>query len=226
MFSRKFIKPVADRLIRPLILRYTASERGYRYGDIRIRVKPGVFHPGFFFSTKVLLKYLKKLDLDEQRFLEIGAGSGLVSLFAAKRGAIVTATDISEIAFANIAENALRNSVEIAVIHSDLFENLPHQTFDVIVVNPPFFPKNPQNEAQFAWYCGKNHDYFHRFFAQLPTFISPETTVMLILSDVCDIAEIQQIARENGLAMTTVFRKKVWWETNTIFRIEKSGALR
>ncbi|MEZ4765877.1 MAG: hypothetical protein R3C26_22645 [Calditrichia bacterium] len=38
-------------------LRYTASERGYRYGDIRIRVKPGVFHPGFFFSTKVLLKY-------------------------------------------------------------------------------------------------------------------------------------------------------------------------
>lgn len=226
MLSRKFIKPVADRLIRPLILRYTASERGYRYGDIRIRVKPGVFHPGFFFSTKVLLNYLKKLDLDGRKFLEIGAGSGLVSLYAAKRGAIVTATDISEIAVANISENARRNSAEIAVIHSNLFENLPHQTFDFIVVNPPFFPKNPQSEAQFAWFCGENHDYFHRFFAQLPAFTSPETTVLMILSDVCDIAEIQRIARENGLAMTTVFRKKVWWEMNIVFRIEKSGTHR
>ncbi|MEZ4765878.1 MAG: hypothetical protein R3C26_22650 [Calditrichia bacterium] len=46
----------------------------------------------------------------------------------------------------------------------------------------------------------------------------------MILSDVCDIAEIQQIARENGLAMT-LFSGKRFGGRRTLFSGLRNPAL-
>lgn len=63
-------------LLQPLYRKYLSRDRVFRYKSIRIIVHPGVFYPGFIFSTKILLAYLDKLDLSGKRLLDLGAGSG------------------------------------------------------------------------------------------------------------------------------------------------------
>lgn len=111
----------------------------YRYGNIRLEIPPQVFHPGFFFSTGLLLRYILTLPLQGKRFLELGAGSGLISIQAAKKGAIVTATDINPVAIDCLRRNCDQNNVTAEIILSDLFAVIPEQPFDIIAINPPYY---------------------------------------------------------------------------------------
>ena len=67
---------------------------------------PEVFHPGFFFSTRLLLKLYQTIAIAGKSFLEPGCGSGLISIYAAKKGAIVTATDINPVAIEFLKKNS------------------------------------------------------------------------------------------------------------------------
>lgn len=218
---RRFYKPIFRYLIKPGVEIYLTKTRRYRYDGFDLLIYPGVFHPGFFFSTKILLNYLDQFDLRGKHFLEIGAGSGLVSLKAVRNGAQVVATDISETAIKNIQENAQRNAISLQVFQSDLFENIPEEHFDWIVINPPYYPKNPVRESEYAWYCGENLSFFQRFFNEIKAYLKPGTQACMILSEDCDILGIQAIARTAGLAIKIVHEKKVWGEKNWIFAIEK-----
>jgi release factor glutamine methyltransferase len=207
---------------RPLLKRYLRKARRYSYNNISLVVDPGVFHPAFFFSTKLLLKHVEMLELRNKTFFELGAGNGLISIYAATRGAIVTASDINKIAVHNIAHNALSNQVNVTVHCSDMFDAIPLQCFDVIVVNPPYYKKNPLQESDYAWYCGEHGEYFQRFFLGLGKYIGMNSTIVMILSDECDIRMVQAYAVANGFAMKVVIEKKMYWETNYIFEIYKN----
>jgi release factor glutamine methyltransferase len=214
---------LAGKILQPVVKKYLSRSRHYRWKNIRIVVKPGVFHPGLFFSTKVMLGYIEEnLKLQNKTLLEPGAGSGLISIFAAKKGAFVTATDVSLTAIKNIRENAHKNLVNINVIHSDLFDNIDKDLHpDIIVINPPYYPENPVTEGELAWYCGKNFEYFKNLFRELPQHIHSKTTVLIVLSQDCKINTIKKIAELHGFKFKEVQRKKTWWEINYIFEITK-----
>ena len=65
---KKLLKKFANLFIRPIIEMYLSKERYYEYNGIRLKIYPGVFHPGFFFSTKFLLGQIKKLELQNKTF--------------------------------------------------------------------------------------------------------------------------------------------------------------
>lgn len=218
-FQIRILKSLLRRLYKPLLDRYLRKDRVFRYQNLRTNVFPGVFHPGFFFSTKILLAFLEKCDLKNKSFLELGAGSGLISVVAAKRGAIVTASDISKKAMENSSMNAQLNNVSIKQIHSDLFENIPHRQFDFIVINPPYYKGKITKESDHAWYAGEQLEYFQKLFHQLPPYMNRDTKALMILSDECDIHQIQTMAASNNFVLTLVYSGKVWWETNFIFEI-------
>jgi len=153
--------------------------------------------------------------------LELGAGSGLLSVYAAKQGAKVTSTDISKTAVEGLVRNGWQNKVELTVCESDLFNELPPQTFDIIVINPPFYPENPEKESQYAWFCGKGHIYFRRLFPEMLAFLNSESQIYMILSEDCDIVEIKRLARSHGYSMELSFTSKNWWESNFIFSIRR-----
>ena len=113
-------------------------------GGLRLRIPKDVFHPGFFRSTKILLKYIDGLPIAGKRFLELGAGSGLISFAAAKKGAVVTATDINAQAVKYLGENSRANRLALEIIHSDLFTDIPHCRFDIVAINPPYYKKDPE----------------------------------------------------------------------------------
>lgn len=212
-------------ILRPLphlIRWYLSKKRSYHYQGLFIDITPGVFHPGLFFSTKMLLRFLEKQSIKDATVLEIGAGTGIISLLAAKMGARITATDISQLAIENIRLNARKNNLPLNIIQSNLFENLPAEQFDWILVNPPYYAKQPMREEEFAWYCGEHHEYFIRFFTSLPSFITSKTNTVMVLSDVCNLPVIFRIGSEHNFEFVKLSEKNIWVDgKNYIFQIKQ-----
>jgi len=216
---KKTIKRILFWILYPLSKIYLSKERIYTYKDITVKVLPGVFHPGLFFSTKILLKYLERIELNEITLLELGAGTGLISVFAAKQNAKATATDINPTAIKNIKLNGNKNSVELKVLHSDLFDNIPEQTFDFVIINPPYFAKDPKNENEYAWFCGSDFSFFKKLFKQIGDYICASTNVIMSLSEDCDIEMIKSLAKKSGFALNELHKEKVWNEWSYLYKI-------
>ena len=214
------LKYLTTRLYKPLLVKYLSATRMYTYKGIRLVIPPAVFHPGFFFSTRLLLRYIAKLPLKDKTFLELGAGSGLIALYAAREGAQVTASDINQVAIHSLEMNSRSNRLSLTIIHSDLFTSIPLQRFDMIAINPPYYKKQPKNPAEYAWYCGEQGEYFQQLFSSLQWYMHSQSMVLMVLSDGCDLEMIKEMAAANGFRLHCVFEKKNWIEVNYIFRVE------
>lgn len=199
---------------------YFRKPRNYRYKNIRGVILPTVFFPQLTISTKLLLEYLENQELSGKSFLELGCGTGFISVLAAIKGAKVCASDINPVAIKNVRLNATKNQVYVNGIESDLFEKIPKLIFDWIIINPPYYPRNPINEAEKAWFCGEKFEYFESLFKDLGAYFSKESKVLMILSEDCEIDSIESIALKNDLAFSAIQRKKRRGELNYIFRIQ------
>jgi release factor glutamine methyltransferase len=146
---------------------------------------------------------LATLGLAGASLLDVGTGSGFLAIRAARRGARVTAIDISpravEAARANVAANGVDAAVE--VLESDLFAALGGRRFDVVVANPPYFPAEPATMADRAFYAGPGFDWFRRFFAQLGEHVGLTSTVLMVLGGHCDVDAIGSVAAEHGWSL-------------------------
>jgi release factor glutamine methyltransferase len=72
------------------------------------------------------------------RVLEIGCGSGAVTLEAARSGARVVATDRNRRALAWVRERARAERLEVELVRTDLARGLGR--FDRVLANPPYLP--------------------------------------------------------------------------------------
>lgn len=217
---KQTFKYLTTRLYKPLLVKYLSATRTYTYKGIRLVIPPAVFHPAFFFSTRLLLRYIATLPLKNKLLLEPGAGSGLISLYAARAGAIVTATDINPVAIQFLGKNALHNRLPLTIIESDLFKNIPQQVYDIIAINPPYYKKQPVSVADYAWYCGEQGEYFQQLFSDLKNYMHSQTIVLMVLSDGCDLQMITDIALKHAFCLNCIQTKTNWLETNFIFKIE------
>jgi release factor glutamine methyltransferase len=216
-FVRWFVKPIVEI--------YLKKDRIFNYKGLKLIILKGVFHPRFFFSTKYLASFVEKLNLTDKQFCEPCVGSGLISLVAAKNGALVTCFDINPVAVKNTKLNFERNklmlsSSDFRVIESDLFSSISPTIFDYIVINPPYFFSEVKNPTQFAWNAGKDGQFFMKFFQQLKDYTNNNSEIYMILADNCEIDRIIQIAKNYNWNFSLVEKKKILWEVNYIYRIQ------
>lgn len=151
-------------------------------GDIPILVLPDVFNPALFHTSEALIAQLSGLPLGPgAKVLDMGTGSGIGAVAAARRGAAVTAVDISPEAVRCTRINALLNRVEdrIDVRCGDLFEAVAGERFDLILFNPPFYAGRPQALWEHAW---RSEDALDRFARDLPAFLLPGGRALLVVS--------------------------------------------
>ena len=127
-------------------LQYVTGEMPFRH--IVLKCGPGVLIPRP--ETEILvdcvLEYIDKQD-GPQRVLEIGTGTGCISLSIASErpGTTVVATDISPDAIALATRNreALGCEDVVEIVHTDIAEGVEgadKAAFDVLVSNPPYIP--------------------------------------------------------------------------------------
>lgn len=106
-------------------------------------------------ETEELVEWIifdfKNYTEKELKILDIGTGSGCISISLAKNlpNASVSAMDISAEALKTAKENAEVNKVEINFIQQDVLqlENLPER-YDIIVSNPPYVRELEKKEMQ------------------------------------------------------------------------------
>lgn len=162
--------------------------------SIEIEVGPEVYNPS---DDSYLL--LKVVDVSqEERFLEMGPGTGLLSIHAAKLGAIVTAADVNPHAVECTKRNAAKNSVRIDAFKSDLFEKV-QGNYDVIVFNPPYLPGAATSTSwiERAWSGGdEGSETAIRFLNDAWKHLSPGGKIFMILSSVGGLMSVLKSARE------------------------------
>lgn len=158
-----------------------------------------------FFSTPIFASFLQQIDLQGKTLLDVGCGSGALSLVAAQKGAVVTGVDLNPLAVETARLNARLNALSADFRESDLMAEVPENQYDVVLVNPPYYPQEPQNLSEHAFFAGENFAYFERFFAQVGDCIKAQHRIWMILSENCHLEKISAIARKNGFEMTVVF---------------------
>jgi methylase of polypeptide subunit release factors len=154
-------------------------------------VRPTVFHPRYFITSEFFASFIGRLDLSGKRVADVGTGSGILALAAARAGAAkVTAIDVNPSAALAAAQNARANGFEnrIAAICSDLLSALPPcALFDVIITSPPSFPGEPRDLADRAWHAGPNYRDIALLFDQARERLAPGGRVYILLSSDSDL---------------------------------------
>lgn len=214
---------IFNYLFKPFLKIYLKFNSTVRFDELQIKVFKGIFHPKLFFSTSYLYEFLSQKNIQSKSFLEIGSGSGVLSLLAYQKGAKVTALDIDENAIRNTRFNFELNfgkNHQATIIKSDLFKELKSQVFDMVLINPPYFFKKIEHPSQLAWYCGKEGEYFEGLFSNLSDYFDKNSLVIMILAENCDIQRIQHIASNHHLHFNLLEQKKIKWEKNYIYQIQ------
>lgn len=103
--------------------------------DLLIVMEPGqAFGTGEHATTQLCLLFLEQLVRPGMLVLDVGTGSGVLAIAAAKLGATVWATECEEAAVQAARANFERNGVEVRLLHSDSLDGLP-RGFHLVVAN-------------------------------------------------------------------------------------------
>ena len=94
------------------------------------------FGTGHHETTHLMLGFMKDQDWTGLHVLDMGSGTGVLGIYAAKKGAAkVVCIDIDEWAAPNTVDNIALNAVEnVATIQGDA-DSIPEEKYDVILAN-------------------------------------------------------------------------------------------
>src|SRR3989344_2055286 len=115
---------------------------------MELEVPEGIYYPAE--DSFLLADVIEGTEMKWKKVLEMGCGSGFLSILCAKRGAEVTAIDITEEAVNTTKANAHSNGVKIHVVQSDLFENIIGK-FDMILFNPPYLSREDGEQSDVTY---------------------------------------------------------------------------
>jgi release factor glutamine methyltransferase len=190
---RRFLRPALFALFYPLQIFWNRKSRQASVAGIKLSTDPRVFHPGQHFSSKILANYVAGLTLSGSRLLDMGSGSGVIGVVAARQGAEVVAIDINPRAAWLSKRNARVHQAgkKMNVLCGDLFDPLARSTpFDWIVFNPPFFPRAAKQALEMALHAGDGYATIARFLNSAKPFLTPSGKILMILSSDMDLAAI------------------------------------
>jgi len=192
----------------------------------RFVVPPTVFHPGVFKTGEYFADFIGGLDLRGRSVADIGTGSGILALAAARAGAAsVVALDINPSAARAANDNAHINGLRDRVtgVCSNLMSAMAARPlFDVIVSNPPYFPGEPRDLADRAWHSGPSHRDILELFVQARERLAPGGRMYVLLSARADLVFAQALMERAGFRVRLTDQRSIMIDTFVIYEL-RSG---
>ena len=149
---------------------------------------PEVYPPS---EDSILLTESLDIRIGE-KVLEIGTGSGIVSIQCALNGADVVCGDINPRAVALARRNAAANGVDIDVRETEVYSNIEGR-FDTIVFNLPYLPVEDEGELAKAWSGGPDGlGPLPRLLEGAPEHLLPDGRVVVVVSSLMDRASLDK----------------------------------
>jgi release factor glutamine methyltransferase len=190
-----------------------------RVGGAHFVVMPSVFNPrtprtGAFLAANIDPGPVRS----HWQVLDMGTGSGVGAVIAARHARRVVAVDINPAAAHCARVNAQLNGVEqrIEVRQGDLFAPVAGERFELVLFNPPFLRASPRDARDRAW---SSLDVAERFAAGLSDHLAPGGSALVVLSTfgngVCFLREF----RRCGLKLAVVAERRFVNETLTLFGV-------
>lgn len=219
--------PLITRLIgKAMALGYRLAGKD-RYDDFRLErvhgapfiVMPTVFNPKVPRTGEFLASQLDSgLVQRDSQVLDMGTGSGVCAVFAAKHARRVVAVDINPAAVRCAAINAHLNHLEhkIEVRLGDLFAAVADERFDLILFNPPFLRGAPRDDRDRAW---RSSDMAERFAADLGARLKPGGSALVLLSTFGDGRFFLEEFAKRGLVVSVLAERRFVNERLTVFRV-------
>ncbi|MFE2184862.1 HemK2/MTQ2 family protein methyltransferase [Streptomyces sp. NPDC059455] len=155
----------------------------------RVMTFPGVYVPQH--DTRLLLRALRREDVGTGTdVLDVGSGSGVLAVAAARRGARVTAVDIAWRAVVATRVNALLYRQHVRVRRGDLADPVRGRSFDVLVTNPPYLPdpdgRLPGRGGARAWHGGGDgRAVVDRLCDAAPSVLRAHGVLLMVHSGLC-----------------------------------------
>lgn len=155
-----------------------------------------------------------------KKVLDVGCGSGILSLAAREGGAAeVLAVDINPEAVKEIKKKG------IEAIESDLFSAIsPEEKFDLIVFNPPYLPYDAREDRESARITsgGKRGDeIIIRFLENAGEHLSKDGLILLLVSSLTPSKRILDVLSKKKLEEKVVASQKVFMETLEVWEIKQ-----
>lgn len=126
--------------------------------------------------------------------LDMGTGSGVNALLAARNGARVVAVDVNPVAVEATRANAVTNGVaeRVDVRHSDLFDAVP-ESFDLVVFDPPFrwFQPHDLLEANITDF---EYRTLTKFFAEVTAHLNAGARLLMSFGTSGDLGYFEMLA--------------------------------
>lgn len=151
------------------------------------------------------------------KVLEIGTGTGIISIIASKKTENVTAIDINKYAVECAQKNAKINQTPIDVRLGDLFGPVEDEKFDLILFNTPYLPTDEDemvnDELEAAWDGGKDgRRIIDRFIKDLSTHLNPRGHVQLVQSSLSNVEETIGKLMEMNFEVTVTASERFFFE--------------
>lgn len=184
------------------------AHSSFLFQEMKIHTHPEVYEPAedtFLMVENINVRPHKDV-------LEIGAGTGIISLFCAKMGAQVICTDINPYAISlikkNIKENRSQFKETIDVRQGDLFNIIKDdEQFDLIIFNPPYIPTTPeQKKGISSWYVcsfdggASGLKMTKRFISQVKPYLKEQGTALFITSSFSNKEFLNKIIKKSTLS--------------------------
>jgi len=183
-------------------------------------ILPNVFNPVLFRTGTLLARNLPAAipGANRPKALDLGTGSGIGAIFAARLGYDSVGVDVNPEAVRCARINVLLNRVErfVRVEQGDLYDPVAGQRFDLVIFNPPFYRGVPADQLDQAW---RAVDVIERFARHLGQALSPTGEARIVLSTDGESRLMLDSLESAGLGVRKVVARDLGNEVLTVYAI-------
>lgn len=158
-----------------------------------INVNKNVLIPRFETETLVekTIEYIKKLKLENGSLIDLGTGSGCISIVLKKELETlnITGLDISNKALKLARKNAKNNKADINFIKENIFKFKPVNKYDILISNPPYITEddeispNIKYEPKKAIFTNDGLKYYRHIMSTCSNYLNKKNLIAFEIGD-------------------------------------------